>query len=317
MKLPSPWSTIDPRLLPLFIVIARTGSMSRAATQLHLSRSVVSRQLARLEEDLGVRLVQRTTRRLSLTEVGELVLRQAELAERALDGVTQLASSYRQQVRGRLRVTCSMALGRRHVAPALPELVAPYPELEVSLHLEDRLVDLIAEDVDVALRVSHLPDSSLVARKLADNPRVLVAAPSYLGRRRSPEHPEQLAEHNCLLYVQGNRVFDEWRLMGPEGLLKVRVRGQMQVNDGQALIDAAVAGTGILNVDRLLLRDELESGALVEILPGHPPEPGPPIYAVYPAREFLPSKTALFIDFLERRFKSKEPGPRASFPRHR
>lgn len=307
MKLPSPWNAIDPRLLPLFMAIARTRSMSRAATQLNLSRSVVSRQLARLEEDLGVRLVQRTTRRLGLTEVGELVLRQAEQVERALEGVAQLTSSYRKQVRGRLRVTCSMALGRRHVAPLLPELVAPYPALEVSLHLEDRLVDIIAEEVDVALRVSHLPDSSLVARKLADNPRVLVAAPGYLHRRRKLERPEQLAEHNCLLYVQGSQVYDEWRIIGPEGLVKVRVHGQVQVNDGQALIDAAVAGTGVLNIDRLLLRDEVDRGALVEVLPGYRPEPGPPIYAVYPAREFLPSKTAVFIDFIERRLKGDRP----------
>lgn len=307
MKSPSPWNAIDPRLLPLFMAIARTRSMSRAATQLHLSRSVVSRQLARLEADLGVRLVQRTTRRLGLTEVGELVLRQAEQVERALDGVAQLTSSYRKQVRGRLRVTCSMALGRRHVAPLLPELVAPYPALEVSLYLEDRLVDIIAEDVDVALRVSHLADSSLVARKLADNPRVLVAAPGYLRRRRKLEQPGQLAEHNCLLYVQGSHVYDEWRLVGPEGPVRVRVHGQVQVNDGQALIDAAVAGTGVLNIDRLLLRDEIERGALVEVLSDYRPEPGPPIYAVYPAREFLPSKTAVFIDFIERRLKGKKP----------
>jgi DNA-binding transcriptional LysR family regulator len=299
----TPASAVDPRLLLLFTTVSRARSISGAAAQVGLSKSLVSRQIARLEAELGVRLLQRTTRKLSLTEIGEEVLRQAAQIEQVLESIAEFAGRSREEVRGRLRVSCSIALGRRHVAPALPELVALHPDLSVALNLEDRFVDLIAEGFDVALRVTDPADSSLIARKLIENPRVVVAAPSYLEKHGAPTRPQKLVQHTCVLYCSGSRVFDEWVFHGPGGPVRVRVRGRLQMNDGQALVDAAVAGTGILGIDRLLVRDELERGALVEVLPDYLPESGPPIYAVYPARAWLPSKTAVFIEFVERRLK--------------
>lgn len=299
-KLPT---SVDPRLLLLFTTVARARSISRAAALAGLSKSVVSRRLAQLEEELGVRLLQRTTRSLTLTEVGEEVLRQAAQIEHALEGITEATGRHRDEVRGRLRVSCSTALGRRHVAPLLPELIARHPDLEVALHLEDRFVDLVTESFDVALRVTQPADSSLVARKLSENPRVLVAAPRYLDKHGAPSRPQKLVHHTCLAYASGSRVFDEWAFIGPAGPVRVRVRGRLQLNDGEALIDAAVAGAGILAIDRLLLRDEIERGALVSLLPDYAPAPGPPIHALYPARAFLPSKVSAFIDLVEARLR--------------
>lgn len=312
MAQPSSAGALDPRLVLLFITVARARSLSRAAAQVGLSKSVVSRQIARLEAELGARLLQRTTRSLSLTEVGEEVLRQATQVEQALGGIAELAGRHREQARGRLRVSCSTGLGRRHVAPALPELVRRHPDLDVALHLEDRFVDLIAEGFDVALRVTAPTDSSLVARKLSDNPRVVAASPGYLERHGTPSRPQKLSQHACLVYCSGARTFDEWSFAGPSGPVRVRVRGRLHMNDGPTLIDAAVAGAGVLAIDRLLVRDELRRGALVELFLDYPPEPGPPIYAVYPARAWLPGKTSVFVDFIARKLSAPEVEPGAT-----
>ena len=291
---------LDPRLLTLFAAVARTQSISRAAAQLGLSKSVASRQLARLEASLGTRLLQRTTRKVRLTDVGEQVLAQVVCIEQVLESIHEIAGSYQQEVRGRLRVSCSAALGRLYVAPALPELAARYPKLVVSLQLEERFVDLVAENIDVALRFSHLADSSLIARKLADNPRVLVAAPKYLQKHGTPTRPQKLAGHQCVLFGNGDRAYDEWEFVGPDGPIHVRVRGQLQINDGLALVEAAVAGAGVLLIDRLVLGREIERGELVELLPNYQPQMGFPLYALYPERAWLPTKTTVFIDFMQR-----------------
>ena len=228
--------TPDPQLLTTFSAIVGAGSISAAAVRLGCGKSVVSRQLTRLEADLGARLLQRTTRRLTLTEVGKVVLQQAQQIDRALDNVAQISGQFQQEVRGPLRVSCPRPLGQRHLVPLLTAFTRQYPQVEVTLQADDRLSDLVAEQIDVAIRVAHLEDSTLVARRLADNPRVLVAF--------------------------------------------------------------ACAGAGVAVIDRLLVDDELARGTLVELLPGWRLPAGPPLYAVYPARQWLALNTATFVEFL-------------------
>ncbi|SFV02522.1 LysR family transcriptional regulator [Pseudoduganella namucuonensis] len=291
---------LNPQRLAIFAAIIQAGSISAAALQLRCGKSVVSRQLAKLEEELGARLIQRSTRRLALTEIGELVLQEARRIERALANIEQLSGQYQQQARGLLRVSCSMA-GRRVLVPLLAEFTTRHPQVKVALQLDDRMVDLIAEQIDVAIRTSNLVDSTLIARKLSDNPSVIVAAPSYLTRAGTPQTVDDLRHHACLLYAVGSRVYDEWAFQGPGGPYTVRVDGPLQMNDGGALVTAAAGGAGILKVPLPLVREELASGELVKVLAHLPLPPGPSNYAVYPARDFLALKTAAFVDFLQER----------------
>jgi DNA-binding transcriptional LysR family regulator len=295
---------LNPQRLAIFATIIQAGSISAAAQQLQCGKSVVSRQLAKLEEELGARLIQRSTRKLALTEIGQLVLQQARQIERALGNIEQLTDQYQQQVRGVLRVSCSIA-ARRPLVPLLTEFTALYPQVKIALQLEDHLVDLIAEQIDVAIRSSNLVDSSLVARKLADNPSIIVAAPSYLARAGTPATPEQLREHACLVYANGGKVFDEWTFVGPDGPYSVHVDGPLQINDGSSLVTAAAAGAGILRIPVALVREELASGELVPVLAGVPLPQGSATYAVYPAREFLALKTSAFVEFLQMKFRSR------------
>ena len=288
---------LNPQHLAVFAAIVQAGSISRAAIQLRCGKSVLSRQLARLEQDLGARLIQRSTRRLALTEIGELVLQEARRIARALDNIEQLADQHQQQVRGVLRVSCSMA-GRRRLVPLLAEFTARYPQVKVTLRLEEHLVDLIAEQIDVAIRASPLADSSLIARKLSDNASIIVAAPSYLARAGTPHTAQELREHACLIYANGDYVADQWVFIGADGPYTVRVDGPLQINDGGALVTAAAAGLGILRVPRALAEEEIARGELVPVLAHCELPPGAPVYAVYPARDFLAMKTSAVVDFL-------------------
>jgi len=293
---------LNPQHLAIFSTIVQAGSISKAAIQLGCGKSVVSRQLARLEADLGARLIQRSTRRLALTEIGEIVLQQARLIEQSLTSIEQLTDQYQQQVRGLLRISCSNA-GRKLIVPLIAEFTQLYPQVKIALSLEDQLVDLIAAQIDLAIRVSPLADSSLIARKLAENPRVVVAAPSYLNRAGTPATAADLGAHACLIYENGGRVYDEWTFIDDQGSYKVRVNGSIQINDGSALVTAAVCGAGILLIPAKVITEELARGELIQILADCRLPPGPPIYAVYPARDWLPLKTSTFIQFLQEKMQ--------------
>ena len=289
---------LNPQLLTTFSAIVSAGSISAAATRLCCGKSVISRQLARLEADLGTRLIQRTTRKLTLTEVGKVVLLQAQPIDRALSNVAQISGQFQNEVRGPLRVACPRPLGQRHLVPLITEFTRLHPLVEVTLLVEDRMTDLVAEQIDVAIRVANLEDSTLVARKLGENPRTLVAAPAYLARAGVPLAPEDLVQHDCLLWTRDNRVYDEWPFTRDGVTTRVRVQGRIHVNDGMALAATACAGAGIAVLDRLLVEQELRSGDLVELLPAYALSQGPSIYAVYPARQWLALNTATFVEFL-------------------
>jgi DNA-binding transcriptional LysR family regulator len=295
---------LNPQHLATFSAIVSAGSISKAALRLGCGKSVLSRQLAKLEADLGARLIQRTTRKLTLTEVGEVVLLEAQQIDRSLANVEHITGQFQQEVRGRLRVACPRPLGQRYLVPLVTAFAQAHPLIEITLQVDDRLTDLVADQIDVAVRIAHLEDSSLVARKLADNPRVLVAAPSYLARVDSPKVPADLAQHNCILYVSGSTVWDAWSFVKAGESTAVRANGTIHVNDGMSLAAIACSGAGITVLDRLLVAPELASGALVELMPSYRLPPGPSIYAVYPARKWLPLKTTAFVAYLQEKLFS-------------
>lgn len=294
---------LNPQYLTVFATIVQAGSISAAAAQLGCGKSVVSRQLARLEDDLGARLIQRSTRRLALTEIGKQVLHEARQVERAMSNIDQLAGQHQQEVGGLLRVSCSVA-GRDPLVPLVAEFLALYPKVKVSLQMTDAIVDLIAEQIDVAIRTSNLVDSTLVARKLSNTHVVTVASPAYLARAGTPQMPEDLLRHACLVYTNAGRVYDEWEFIGAEGPYAIRVDGPFQINDGGSLVTAAVAGAGIVRSRRSLVANDIARGSLVEVLAHCPTPMATPVYAVYPARAFLALKTSTFIDFMQQRLSS-------------
>lgn len=294
---------LNAQLLTTFATIVSAGSISAAAQRLGCGKSVVSRQLARLEADLGARLIQRTTRTLTLTEVGKAVWAQAQQVEQALRNVADISGQFQQVVRGPLRVACPRPLGERHLVPLVAEFMRLHPEVEISLLVEDRLADLVAEHIDVAIRVAHLDDSSLVATQLADNPRVLVAAPAYLARAGTPTTPQDLLQHDCVLWIRHQRVYNEWTFTDDAGhTTQVQVHGHFHTNDGMALVAGACNGAGIAVVGRTMVELELSRGELVPVLPQYHLPPGPPIHAVYPARQWLALNTSTFLAFLKEKF---------------
>jgi DNA-binding transcriptional LysR family regulator len=287
--------------MAVFAGVIEAESFSGAARALGLSKSAVSKQVSRLEDRLGLRLLNRTTRRLSLTEAGaafyqgcQRVVAEAEAAEQA---VTHLASA----PRGRLRVNAPMSFGVSHISPALPEFLGRYPELAVDLTLNDRIVDLVEEGFDVGLRIGPLADSSLVARRLAPNRSVLSAAPSYLQARGAPRDPGELADHACLLYsyLATGAV---WRLTGPQGDRRCKVSGPLRVNNGDAILAAALGGLGVALLPCFICGEDLRAGRLVRVLPDWEASPDSAVSAVFPAARHLSPKVRAFVDFLAERF---------------
>jgi len=283
--------------MAVFAKVVETGSFSAAARALGLSKSAVSKQVAALEARLGARLLNRTTRTLSLTDPGLAfhdravrILAEAEEAERAV-------SLLQSEPRGLLRVNAPVTFGVEHLAPLVARLMARHPELQVDLTLEDRMVDLVAEGHDVAVRIGRPADSSLIARKLAPSRRVVVASPDHVARHGAPQRPEDLRDHPCLRYAYMLRG-DEWALCGPGGReATVRVGGRLRANNGDALRCAAEAGLGVALMPTFIVGESLRAGRLVRLLPGWSDEEGV-VCAVWPTSRFLSPKVRALVDFL-------------------
>lgn len=280
-----------------FTAVVECGGFSAAASRLGVSKSAVSKQVSRLEERLGARLLNRTTRRLALTEAGKAVhqhamriLAEAEEAELA---VSQLHAS----PRGLLRVSCPMSFGIRHLAPVLGPFLQRYPELTLEAAYDDRLVDLVAEGFDMAVRIARLADSSLIARKLAPCRRVAVASPDYVARKGMPMHPADLSDHDILLYTL-QRSANTWSLIHTDGSrAEVTLSGRLRVNNGDALRTAAVAGLGVIISPTFIVGKDLADGRLVRVMPEWEADPIH-VYAVYPPGRHLSVKVRAFVDFL-------------------
>ena len=288
--------------IALFLRVLDLGSISAAARSLDLSVAVASQRLKRLERDLGVRLLHRTTRRLHATPEGAALAEQGRPLVEDLEALTGGLRQAGTEISGTLRVTASASFGRQYLSPLLPEFLALHPRVKLSINLTDQMVDLVSAGFDLAIRIGALEDSSLVARKLAVNQRVLCASPEYLRRHGTPRTPQDLVDHECVLLVGSQGRQDVWRFGdGAGGEIAVRVRGRMETNYGEIVRDAVVAGMGIAaHSDWHVVRD-LREGRLVQVLPDYPiAESG--IYAVMPQRRLVPPRVRAFVDFLAEKF---------------
>ncbi|GAB2581524.1 LysR family transcriptional regulator [Dyella jejuensis] len=296
--------------LILFMRVLDQGSISAAARSLDLSVAVASQRLKRLEQQLGVRLLHRTTRRLHPTPEG---LALAEQGRTLVEDLEALTTSLRQgaaDVVGTLRLTASASFGRQYVSPLLPAFMARYPRVRLSVNLTDELQDLVSSGYDLAIRIGALHDSRLVARKLAINRRVLCASPDYLRRFGMPRTPEELAAHECLMLVGSVGRQDVWRLHDAQGHLHtVRVNGRFESSLGELLRDAALAGQGIAHHSTWHVCNDLREGRLELVLPNYTiADTG--IYAVMPQRRLLPLRVRAFVDFLAEQFGDVPPWER-------
>lgn len=286
--------------LLVFNCVVKHSSFAKAADELSLSPSGVSRIVTRLEERLGARLVQRTTRKLSLTEAGSAFhARTLQIIADLLEAETEVQTATLRP-RGNLKLTASIVFGQLYIAPLMDRILAQFPEMSVEVILTNRFVDLIEEGVDLAIRIGALSDSRLIARRLCANRRVLVAAPSYLERSGVPRHPAELAAHEAVLFT-GFAKPREWKLIGSEGPVTVSVSGRVATNNLEVLDRAAKQGLGITVGATLAVDKSLLSGELVRVLPDYQFEPSA-IFAVYPSARQLSTKVRAMVDFLVENF---------------
>lgn len=287
--------------LPVFVRAVREGSFSAAARVLGLTPSAVSKRIGRLEDQLAVRLFNRTTRRLSLTEEGAAFYERASRILADLDDAAAAVSSLQSVARGRLRVTMPTAFGVIHLLPALPAFLARHPEVILDIDLNDRFVNMIEEGFDLALRIGDLQDSSLIGRRLAANRRVLAAAPAYLTGHAAPQHPQDLARHNCLIYTYRNQRYD-WHLVDAEGAESiVTVGGNLETNNPMMLRAGALAGLGVVLLPLWIIGPDIKAGRLQRLLPDYH-WPDSAIQAVYPPGRHLSARVRTFVDFLVEQF---------------
>lgn len=280
--------------LDIFARVARTGNMSAAGREMGLSPAVVSKRISLLEERLGARLFQRTTRQLTLTETGDGYFKRVVDILSLVEEAEDFVSRRNTKPRGLLKITAPTSFSRLHIAPYLAEFVARYPDIELDFHLTDNFVDIIREGFDVAIRIGELQDSSLVARKLAPDTRVICAAPSYLEKAGLPTRLADLESHVCL----SAGAQDMWRLEGPDGQRQVRVKGNIRSNSAELIREALLAGLGLGLRGTWEVGRELANGELKVLLPEYRGSSNVAIYAVYPCREFMPAKVNVFIEFL-------------------
>lgn len=284
--------------IQLFIRVVETGSFSKASADLGITQPTATKHVARLEARLGARLLNRNTRGVSATEIGSLYYEKCKAIQRELDEADNLALLLQSRMGGQLRVSTSVAFGRRIVTPLALRFMQAHAGISIDLSFDDRYVNLVEQGVDVALRMGRLADSSLGARYLGTNPWVAVAAPDYLGRCGTPRSPEELAQHACLIYssVQGD---DRWQFTDASGdSLGVPVQGPLRSNNLSAVLAAARAAQGIAVLPRYVARESLADGSIVPVLAPYA-LPAQELHAVYPSPKLVPSKVTAFIEFVQ------------------
>ncbi|MFO1038634.1 MAG: LysR family transcriptional regulator [Geminicoccaceae bacterium] len=286
--------------LTAFVRTVELGSQAAAAAELGLSRTMLGRHLQALEQRLGMRLINRTTRKQSLTEAGLAFFTRCSAALAELDAAERSVSSLQAEPQGLLRLNAPMSFGMRHLGAAVAAYCDAHPRVRVEMVLNDRLVDLVEEGYDVAIRIGRLRDSSLIARWLAPCRIVVCASPRYLERAGLPQTPADLTGHNCLLYSYSSDG-DHWTLRRGTSEERVKVSGNLVANNGDVAVAAAIAGQGIVMQPTFLVGDALRSGDLVRVLPEYE-VPTLDIHALYPHPRNLSPKVRSFVDFLVNRF---------------
>jgi DNA-binding transcriptional LysR family regulator len=280
--------------MEIFARVVTAGSMSAAGREMGLSPAVVSKRLRRLEDRLGTRLMQRTTRQISLTEAGQGFYERVVAILASIEEAEAFVSRRSALARGTLKVSAPTSFGRLHIAPHLGPFLKDNPDLTVHLELSDEFVDIVGEGFDLAVRIAELSDSSLVARRLAPIHRVLCAAPAYLEKNGTPRSIADLASHACLTATPQ----DHWRLEGPEGLVSVKPAGPILTNSSEVVRESVLAGLGIALRSTWDVGPELSAGRLKLVLPQYRASRHVGVYAVYASRRFLPAKVRVFIDYL-------------------
>ncbi|WP_226893771.1 LysR family transcriptional regulator [Nisaea sediminum] len=289
--------------LVVFAKVVEEGGFSKAAASLGISKSSVSKQVSALEDHLGTRLLNRTTRRFSLTESGTLLYERCQRIVAEVDAAEREAGSLQSKPSGLLRVSAGVSFGRVQLAKLLPGFLFDYPDLSVELVLNDRRVDLVEEGYDVALRIGDLADSSLIARKLCPVRVVTVASPDYLKKRGEPKHPDDLAGHAHLAYSYLNEGMS-WNFRAGDRTQHARISPRALANNGDAILTMAESGGGIAQIPTFICADSVRAGRLKPILCDfEPAEFG--LYAMYPHARNLPLKVRVFVDFLSRKFRGE------------
>jgi DNA-binding transcriptional LysR family regulator len=281
-----------------FAAVATKGSLTAAANAEGVAPAVIGRRIDALEERLGVKLLVRTTRRITLTHEGSAFLDDCQRVLADLTNAEASVSAGGVKASGYLRITAPAGFGRRHVAPMVPKYLAEHPEVHISLNLSDRVVDIVNEGVDCAVRVGDLPDSSLVSVRLADNRRLCVAAPAYLRRAGAPKTPAELQRHDCLTLSSDASQTRGWAFSVDGAVIHLRPSGRLDCSDGQVLHDWCVQGLGIAWRSTWEVDEEIASGRLVSLLDEFAAPPNG-IYAVFPQRKHLPLRVRLWIDLLK------------------
>lgn len=279
-----------------FVAVVDRGSFTAAAEHLGLSRSAASKLVSQLEARLGARLMHRTTRRLSLTEVGQAFYSNARRGLQEIAEAEAAVSALQATPRGTLRLNVPMSFGILHLAPAIAAFLARYPEINVDMRLDDRKLDLVEEGFDVAIRIGDLPDSSLVARRLCTSPHVLCATPDYLRRHGEPRTPDEVRRHNALVFSYSDAP-SQWQFTARDGgTITVPVTGSVRMNNSLALREVLLAHAGLALTPRFVVAADLRAGRLAAVLTDYRLRE-PPVYALYPERRHLSPKVRAFVEF--------------------
>ena len=285
-----------------FVAVVDAGSFVQAADALDISKAAVSRHVADLEQRLGVRLLQRTTRKLSLTEEGRAFHARCKSLLGELEDAEAEITSKSVEASGLVKINVPVSFGLLHLAPLWPAFMAKHPKVTLDISLSDRIVDLVEEGYDMAVRIARLPSSSLVSRQLASTRLILCASPAYLKKHPKPKHPSELADHAVLSYsllVMG----EQWEFEGPEGNLSVAINPVLRTNSGDTCRAAALGHQGIILQPSFIVGDDLRKGTLVELMPKYRSlEFG--IYAIYPSRRYVSPKVRVLIDYLSSALQS-------------
>ena len=285
------------RAYEVFVTVVARGSFTKAADALDTSPANVTRYINELEAHLRTRLINRTSRRLSLTEGGEALFDRAKSILEEVAETEALATTASLQPRGRLRINAPLSFGSLVLAPLWPKFIAKYPDVELDIALIDRVVDIVEEGYDLAIRISRTTSGSHIARRLGRSPNLVCASPAYLAAHGMPQVPADLARHLCLGYTYG-ATSDEWQFAGPGGTLEsVRVRWALRANNGETARAAAIAGAGVIWQPSFVIGKDVQAGRLVEVMPGYHMPPVD-ILAIYASRRHLSAKVRVMVDFL-------------------